>query len=239
MKGKDSTQHTIAIFRHLYEFVNGVLPPELQEEMRHALEHVEHDTELSRDDIEDTMIVFGKKVWPYRKALQEAIELHEGTIGEQFFRSSLSRSMQKRYEEFLHHNGTLRDIHSGAPAHFFTVEERVELNHALVDMHLHLKKYVLQHLKGLGVKEFEKKITEFRQILSDLEAELDHIRAMADDAQEHPLIAREMREHVRGFEHGLSFLGPEYTHEEITRAKEHFSGRKRELTVRGMHLVVT
>ncbi len=234
----NDTQHTKAIFQHLYDFVSYVLPLELQEEMSHALEHIKNDTELSREDIEDTMIIFGKKVWPYRKALQENIELHEGNVGDQFFRGALSRSMQKRFEEFLQHGGTLRDIHSGAPAHFFSVEERVELNHALVDMHQHLKAYVLQHLKGLGRKEFDARVAEFTKILENLETELEHIRDMADDAQEHPLIAREMREHVRGFEHGLAFLGPEYSEEEVLRAREHFVGRKKELTVRQFNIIM-
>jgi hypothetical protein len=238
MKETNYTQHTVEIFRHLYEFVSDVLPSELRAEMKHAFDHVENDQELTRYDIEKTMIIFGKKVWPYRKALQEMIELHEREMGNQFFRSALSRSMQKRFEEFLQHGGTLQDIHSGAPAHFFTSEERVELNHALVDMHTHLKKYVLQHMKGLGKKEFEKRILEFTGILAELDTELDHIREMADEAQEHPLLAREMREHVRGFEHGLVFLGPEYTYDEIFRAKEHFVGRKKELIVRGFHMLL-
>lgn len=238
MKEIHTTQHTIAIFRHLYEFVFGVLPAALQEEMKHALEHITNDPELTRKDIEDTMIVFGKKVWPYRKALQEMIELHEGSVGEQFFRSALSRRMQKRFAEFLEHGGTLRDIHSGAPAHFFSSDERIELNHALVDMHQHLRAYVVQHLKGIGRREFDARVKEFTTILTELETELDHIRDMADNAQEHPLVAREMREHVRGFEHGLAFLGPEYTSDEVTRAREHFQGRKQELIVRGLQISI-
>jgi len=83
-----TTQYTKQIFRRLYDFVAPVLPKELEEEMRHALEHVEQDSELTREDIEDTMIIFGKRVWPYRKALQEAIALHEGTVGEKFFRAA-------------------------------------------------------------------------------------------------------------------------------------------------------
>ena len=232
MNSGKKTQHTIAIFRQLYDFVAAVLPADLRDEMNHALEHVENDTDLSRDDIEETMIIFGKRVWPYRKALQERIELHEGTIGDQFFKSALDRPMKRRFDEFVEHGGTLRDIHSGAPAHFFSAEERVSLNHALVDMHLQIRAYALQHLKGLGAKEFQAHVNEFSNVLKDLDAELDHIRTMADDVQEHPLLAREMREHVRGFEHGLAFLGPEYTHEEVLNAKHHFIGRKKELVVR-------
>lgn len=237
MLERESAQYTIEIFRHLYDFVCEVLPSELRDEMEHAIDHVEHDTDLSRKDIEDTMIIFGKKVWSYRRFLQEMIELHEGKIGDKFFRSILSRSMKKRFEEFLQHGGTLRDIHSGAPAHFFSVEERIELNHSLVDTHLHIKKYVLQYILGPGRDEFEKRVQEFSDILSGLEIELDHIRSMADDTQDHPMLAREMREHVRGFEYGLCFLGPEYSEEEVYKAKEHFIGRKREYIVRGIHLM--
>lgn len=236
MKEKEFTIYTTAMFRHLYEFVADVLPGELREEMQHALMHIEAQPELSRDDIEQTMIVFGKKVWPHRKALQESIELHEGKMGPQFFRSNLSRQMQRRFEEFLHHGGTLQDIHSGAPAQFFSADERAALNHALVDLHQHLRSYVLQHIRGLGADEFSSRVDEFRGMLQMLEEELDHIRTMADDAQEHPLLAREMREHVKGFEHGIVLLGPEYSHEQIAQARDHFVGRKRELVVRGLEI---
>jgi hypothetical protein len=233
-----TTQHTIAIFRHLYEFVRGALPADLQAEMEHALDHVERDTELTREDIEHTMIVFGKKVWPYRKALQEMVEHTEGTMGDQLFRSSLSRSMQKRFQEFLDHGGSLRDIHSGGAVHFFSSEERVELNHALVDMHEHLRAFTVQRIRGIGARDFDTRVSDFARILAELEQELDHIRTMADNTQEHPLVAREMREHVRGFEEGLCFLGVEYTPEEVYNAQEHFHGRKREIRARGVDLLV-
>ncbi len=157
-----TTQHTIAIFRHLYEFVRGALPADLQAEMEHALDHVERDTELTREDIEHTMIVFGKKVWPYRKALQEMVEHTEGTMGDQLFRSSLSRSMQKRFQEFLDHGGSLRDIHSGGAVHFFSSEERVELNHALVDMHEHLRAFTVQRIRGIGARDFDTRVSDSR-----------------------------------------------------------------------------
>ena len=232
MVHSNSTQHTIAIFRHLHDFVSLVLPTDMQAEMQHALEHVESDPMLTRDDIEETMIVFGKRVWPYRKALQEYIELYEGTMGEQLLRAALPRAMKKRFDEFLMSGGTLRDLHSGVPAQFFSVEERTMLNHAFVDMHQSLRNHVLQKIKSIDKKLFEEKVQEFQEVFDHLEKELDTIRTMADDNQEHPLIAREMREHVRGFEHGLAMLGPEYEREWVGKASEHFDGRRRELAVR-------
>jgi len=233
-----TTQYTTQIFRQLYTFVAPVLPTELEEEMRHALEHIENDAELSRADIEDTMIIFGKRVWPYRKALQEVIGLHEGKVGEKFFRAALSRKMQKKFDQFVAQGGTVQDIHTGAPASFFTLEERIELNHALVDMNTHLKTYAIQAVKGTGHKEFQASVQEFTSLLDNLENQLSDIRVMADDAQEHPMIAREMREHIRGFEQGLVLLGQEYSQEEMEKAGDHFHGRRRELKVRGFDTII-
>ncbi|OIO19050.1 MAG: hypothetical protein CO029_00950 [Candidatus Magasanikbacteria bacterium CG_4_9_14_0_2_um_filter_41_10] len=233
-----TTQYTKQIFRQLYAFVAPVLPTDLEEEMRHALEHVEKDAELSREDIEDTMIIFGKRVWSYRKSLQEVVGLHEGIVGEKFFRAALSKKMQKKFDEFVAHGGTLRDIHSGAPASFFTVDERIELNHALVDMDTHIKAYAIQSIKGTGHKQFQASVQEFTSLLDNLENQLSDIRVMADDAQEHPMIAREMREHIRGFEYGLVLLGQEYSQEEVEKAHEHFHGRRRELKVRGFDTII-
>ncbi|HBB38289.1 MAG: hypothetical protein UV82_C0003G0078 [Candidatus Magasanikbacteria bacterium GW2011_GWD2_43_18] len=238
METLPTTQYTKQIFRQLYAFVAPVLPTELEEEMRHALEHIEQDADLTREDIEETMIIFGKRVWPYRKALQEAIGLHEGNVGSKFFRSALSRKMQKKFDEFTSHGGTVHDIHSGAPADFFTTEERIELNHALVNMNTQLTQFAVQSVKGTGHKQFQSSVQEFITLLDNLENQLSDIRVMADDAQEHPMIAREMREHIRGFEYGLVLLGKEYTQEAVEKAQEHFHGRRRELKVRGFDIAL-
>jgi len=67
---------------------------------------------------------------------------------------------------------------------------------------------------------------------NEIEDHLDGLRKMADEEQEHPRLAEEMREQIRGFEYGLCLLGPEQGIESISEAPEYYNGRRLSLRVR-------
>lgn len=225
-------QHTVDIFEHLYRFVLPVIPKKIKEEMEHALSHLQQDAALSVESVEDTMIVFGKLVWPYRKAYAEVMYAYEGKIGEQFLLSHLPREAKKRYQEFVACGGSFRDLHTGAPAQFFSSEERGILCGVLVNLQKDIRLHTAQAVHSTEQKAFAKKVKEFSHILEKIEGQLDALRLMADAEQEHPQLAEEIRAHVRGFELGICFLGPEISFDDLCLLPEHFTGRKKELKVR-------
>lgn len=227
-----TVRHTIDIFERLCDYVMPVLPDRIKMEMTHALEHLQNDYSLSVESVEDTMIVFGKLVWPYRKAYSEVLYAYEGKIGEKFLLTHLPRTLKKRYQGFVACGGNFRDLHSGAPATFFSVEERGQLCGILVDLQQDIRKHVIQAIHSTEQKVFTKKVKEFAAILEKIEGQLDSLRLTADTEQEHPQLAEEIRAHVRGFDLGLCFLGPEISFEDLCRLPEHFVGRKKELKVR-------
>lgn len=229
---KTTVHHTIDIFERLCDYILPVLPVKIKVEMTHALEHLQNDYSLSVESVEDTMIVFGKLVWPYRKAYSEVLYAYEGKIGEKFLFAHLPKSIKKRYQEFVACGGDFRDLHSGAPAKFFSVEERGALCGILVDLQRDIRKHVIQAIHSTEQKIFNKKVKEFSAILEKIEGHLDTLRIMADAEQEHPQLAEEIRAHVRGFDLGLCFLGPEISFDDLCRLPEHFTGRKRDLKVR-------
>ncbi len=231
-----SAQYTISIFERLYNHVEPILPMELRQDMATALEQVKNNYELSLEEIEDTMITFGRYVWPYRKAFEEFIAVYEGHIGENFLISHSSRKMKKRYQDFKLHGGSLRDLHSGRPASFFTSDERIELCEVLVSMNQSLRQHAVQSIRSTDSKKFEAKVAEFAQILLEIEQELDVIRRIADSEQEHPQLASEMRAQVRGFEYGFCLLGPEVDFAAVCNMRGHFEGRRREFKVKGISL---
>lgn len=229
---KTSVHHTIDIFERLCDYVLPVVPEKINTDMAHALEHLQNDYSLSVESVEDTMIVFGKAVWPYRKAYAEILYAYEGKIGEKFLLAHLPRTSKKRYQEFVACGGNFRDLHSGAPAKFFSSEDRSALCGVLVNLQQDIRKHTAQAIHSTEQKIFLKKVKEFTSILEKIEKQLDMLRAMADAEQEHPQLAEEIRAHVRGFELGLCFLGPEVSFDDLCRLPEHFTGRKREIKER-------
>jgi hypothetical protein len=226
---QDPKVHTINIFEQLYNFVKAIIPKEIDDDMHHALDQLRGDFDISLEGIEDTMINFGKKVWPYRKSYTEMLSSYEGKLGEQFLLSRLPKEFKKSYNKFKDNGGSFRDLHSGAAAEFFSSVERQGLCEVLVSVHQDLRSHVVQAVHSTEEKLFENKVKEFTNILNNIEKKLDVMREMADQEQEHPKLAEEIRDHVRTFELGLAAIGPESSYQELCDNHDHFVGRKQDL----------
>ena len=204
--------------------------------MAHALSHLENDQTVSLEEIEDTMIKFGYEVWPWNQAYKEFLAVAETRVGEHFLLPKLTPELQQKYHDFKLYGGTLRDLHSGRPADYFTSEQRGELCVALVEMQRELRAYVNRELVGIEKVRYLRRVNEFQKVLEEIKATLNHLRELADKEQDHPNLANEIREKVRVFEHGLCLLGPELEYEAVCAAPEFFHGRKHELNrLRGIH----
>lgn len=223
-----SVQHTLFIFERLFEDLPPLVPETIRRDMGSALEQMRHNFTLQLPELEDTMIVFGMKIWPYRKAFDEFYNMSESELGESLLFHHVSPKLKKRYQEFLAYGGTYRDLHAGKPAMFFSLEDRGELCGALVDVARDVRAHTAQLVLGADEKRYEERIVEFQLILDDLEKRLDTLRLMAEDEQEHPELAAEIRAQIRSFEYGLCLLGPSHSYEAVCSAEEHFVGRKQE-----------
>jgi len=219
-------KHTLDIFERMTDHLPPLLPKELVADIMHAREQMQNNHSLSVDDLEDTMIAFGKKIWPFRRAFDEFVDLHEGTLGEKFLLGKLSPDMKHRFKQFKEFGGSYRDLHTGAPATFFSPEERGILCQALIDVEQEIESYTRQAVTSTERRAYEDRVVEFSVILDDIEKRLDTLRLMAEDEQEHPDLAAEIRAQIRAFEQGLCLLAPRTDHAAVCRSVEHFEGRK-------------
>lgn len=223
-----SVKYTIDIFARLQRDLAPLVPKEVKADMQQAITQMKENYDLTIDELEDTIISFGKKIWPYRKAFEEFLDTHEAAVGEGFLVAGLSREMKQRYRDFKAYGGTLRDLHVGSPATFFSAEERGFLCEALVEMNLNIRRHTTQSVLSVERQKYENKVVEFQIILDDIEKRLDTLRLMAEGEQEHPELAAEIREQIKSFEFGLCLLGPAHQYEAVCNAEEHFVGRKKE-----------
>ncbi len=222
-----AVKHTIDIFERVMRELPPLVPKEVVIDMNHALEQIRLNFDLTLIELEDTMIIFGKQVWPYRRAFEEFVSTCEGRLGETFLLAKVSSNLKKKYKDFIVYGGDYRDLHSGAPVDFFKTKERLELGAILVEVKIDLRKHTAQEVLSTRRKEYEEKVIEFQTILDDMEKRLNSLRVMADSEQEHPQLAAEIRENIRGFEYGLTALGPHPDHHAVCNAEEYFQGRKK------------
>jgi predicted Zn-dependent peptidase len=228
---------TVELFRKMYEELPPLFPAETRKKMNHALLHLEKDSTLTVKEVEDTMIVFGYEVWPWLRAYREFFVMAETRIGEHFLISRLSRNGQRRYQEFLSYGGTLNDLRSGKGLDFFLDEDQQDFRKALIELRREIKDYTDRMIIGLEKDKYFRRVEEFSAVLTSLKSGLDQLNKLADEEQDHPAIADEIRSKVRSFEYGLCFLGPEQNLEIVNNLPEHFAGRRSELQrMRGINL---
>ena len=210
-------KHTIEIFEMIYKNLPPLVPKEVGEELEHSLEHLRDDYLVGINEAESMMISLGKKVWPYWKAFFEFYDMEQGRMGEKFLLGKLPLELKNKYKEFKEHGGSYHDLRSGGPIVFFETEERQILTGAFVDVDKDIKQHTRQSVLSMERVKYEKLILDFQVTLDDIEKRLDSLRMLAEDEEEHPELATEIRQRVRDFEYGLCLLGPNARHEEITK----------------------
>lgn len=229
-------ESTLNLFRHLYDHLPPLFPEAPKQKMGEALHRLENDPKATLDEVERAMIKFGYEVWPWNQAYKEFLAVAEDKVGEHFLLPKLSKELQSKYKDFKLYGGTLRDLHSGRPAVFFTSEERVELCGALVSYQQELRDYTSHELKGLEQDKYLERVNDFLDILEDIRNMLDNLRMLADREADHPMLAAEIRSQVTHFEHGLCLLGPELNYTAVCNSAEFFGERKHHLNrLKGIH----
>ncbi|MDP2684436.1 MAG: hypothetical protein Q8P20_05255 [bacterium] len=229
---KLSVKHTLDIFSHLVLKMPPLVPKGIQTDVKQAYEQMKSNFGLELEETEKTIIVFGKKLWPYRRAFEEFFSVYKSEVGEKFLVGKLTPKLKRRYSEFLEYGGTFRDLHSGNPALFFSSDERVEACEALIQVNTDVSKYTAQAVLATTRTSYEKRVVEFQTILDDIEKRLASLLVMAEAEQEHPELAEEIRQQVLSFEYGLCLLGPPHHYDAICQSEEHFKGRKIEQVYR-------
>ncbi len=225
------TQHTIDIFERMYQKLPPLVPDAVKKEFAHALEHLRDDITITSEDVEDIVISLGKKVWPYWRAFGEFVDMHQGKMGEKFLLGKLPIAVKNKYKEFKVLGGTYYDLRSGSPMNFFADKERHVLMVEIVEVDIHVRKHAIQLVLSTERKKYEDLIIDFEEVLVGIEKRLETLRTMAEDEEEHPRLADEIRDQVRSFEFGLCLLGPNTKHEHVSAAEDFFKERRKEKKV--------
>jgi len=228
-------QYSISLFEQMCDDLPPLFPKEEQEAIQHALGHVKKDADITSDQLDDTIIVFGKKLWPYQRAFQEFSERVERHRGNEFFEAHV-REYPELYEWFKawqYGGGHVAELFCGKWKHVgaLTAGERVALCHILAEARRDIRHAAITMVAGQERAAYERLIIEFRLLLEAIEEQLNHLRTIANDEQEHPQLAAELREQIRGFERGLALLEPHTTLEEVCSARERMHWKRAELSM--------
>lgn len=233
-------QNTIKIFRIFYDKLPPLVPADILTSMKNELEGFETRGAQNVDEVEDKMINFGYKVWPWMQAHKEMMSDAMQNMVEHFLLPRLSDGILNKYTNYKNLGMPLEDLYSGRAAHgYFTEKERVELAQAMVDARNDLDNYIDHQVVGLEKERFLGRVKDLEEILEDIKTKLQYLKELADREDDHENLANEIRARIRAFEQGLCLLGPALKHEEVEEAIEFFEGRKKDLNrLRGIHVPI-
>ncbi len=220
------TKYTIEIFKRTHDNLPPLIPSGIKEEMVHALEHFENDYTIGSDEVENSVIALGKKIWAYWKAFSELYNINQGKLGEKFLLGKLTPPLKKKYRAFKEHGGDYHDLRTGGPIDFFETKDRLHITKALVEVDKDIQSHTQQAVMTTDRKKYEDLIIDFQETLDNIEKRLDTLRLMAEDEEEHPSIAEEIREQVKTFEFGLCLLGPNTNEDDLHESEEYYFERR-------------
>lgn len=211
-----------------------MFPVDDREAMLHALEHIKKDADITAEQIEDTIITFGKKLWPYRRAFLEFLSQVEKRRTDEFIDSHIKQypELYEWFRDWQHSGGRMYDLFRGSKEYMekLSPEDRGALCSVLVETKRDVRDAAALMVAGPDKDAYKKRVLEFQILVEAIDERLDGLRKLADEEQEHPQLADEIRQEVRDFERGLAFLRRHTTFEAVCNAHERAHGRRAELS---------
>jgi len=228
--------YSVLLFEQLYQDLPPFFPKAEREAMRHALDHIQHDAEITSEEMDTTLIVFGKKIWPYAQAFREFFEQIEKRRADEFFEAHAQHNpaLCAWLPEWQESGGHAYELFRGAREHVghLSPEERGALCEVLVETKRDLKNATAIMVSGPDKEVYQKRVLEFTMVAEAIDERLENLRGLADNEQEHPELAEEIRQSVRDFEKGMAFLKAHTTFEDVCHFESRVPVRRKVMAAR-------
>lgn len=226
-------QHTLIIYETILNRIPPLVPRDIKQSLEVELDRLYRREDTTLDEVEESMTVYGKKIWPYMKAFEEMVTVHEKRIGDTFLTKRASPGLRKKYTLVRELGGEYGSIYSGETLDHFDHAEKHELAGLLVDLKHEVRRYAMQAVLTHDRKTYEEKIEYYGGIIKEINEVIELLKDFAEEhAENHENLAEDVRGKIKAIEQSLAFIGPEITIDEIRNTPEYYRGRREERKVR-------
>ena len=213
---------SLNILKALIDSAPKAFPAEKRTEMGKSYEALLANLQASQAEIEETMIAFGKEIWPYRKAFWKMHDIYGSKREGVIVKEKLSPELRSKFLEFVSGGGDLEDFRHGAVLEeTFTPEEKFTLGQAELEAHDQVDAEIETMCQGEKQAEFQEMVNGFQAFRDKLIEKINILKGMAQQA---PKWAGEIEEKARTFEEGFSLLEKSYNIEDIDGAVDYYQG---------------
>ncbi|MFA7245024.1 MAG: hypothetical protein WC070_02470 [Candidatus Magasanikbacteria bacterium] len=231
---EEAKKHTINIFKKVYNELPPMVDVDLKKDMREKIEEILADNTVTLEELEDFMIFFGKKIWPYFQAFEEIYNIYHERLSEKIFLQRASKNIVKKVDLIKNTGVKFLDLVSGKVHHFFEHNERnerMEIMTLLVDLKQDIRKHATQAIMTHEKKSYEQKISKYSKMVADINVVIEDLHKFANEESEN-FFAEDIRDKVRSIEYSFAFLGPKINYHEILDLLDYYKGKKEEKKMR-------
>ncbi len=226
-------QHTLSIYETILNRIPPLVPRNIKQSFEVELDRLHRTRDISLDEVEQSMVEHGRKLWPYIKAFEEMVAVHEKAMGNKFLLQKASPGLRKKYALVCELGGEFGPMCYGASLEHFDHDERRELNELLVELKRDIRTFAMQAVLTHDRKTYEEKIEYYGGMVEEINAIIESLRTFArNHAENHSNLARDVESKITAIEQSLVFLGPPIHIEEIRKTPEYYQGRREERKVR-------
>ncbi|MFA7314606.1 MAG: hypothetical protein WC025_01580 [Candidatus Magasanikbacteria bacterium] len=232
MKEK-AIQHTLNIFKQVYRNLPPLVGTNLREQIKQKLEEAVDNGELTLVELENFMIFYGKKIWPFVQAFEDIYHIYHEKLSEKLFLQKASKKIVKKYILMKETGVKFVDLFKGAVHHFFDHEDRLELSELLVSLKKDIRKYAVQAVMTHEKENYEMKINKYGQMVKDINLVIEDLHKFAKEENDRDF-AEDVLDKAKTIEYSFAFLGPKISYGEIMNLLEYYVGKKEEKKMRRM-----
>jgi len=226
-----AVQHTLNIFKQVHRNLPPLVDVKLREEMKAKIEELVDTGKVTLEELEDIMIFYGKKVWPFVQAFEDIYHVYHEKLSEKIFLAKASKSIIGKYNTIKETGVNFFDIFSGTLHHFFSHEERMELLDLLISLKRDIRQHATQAVLTHEKTNYEEKIDKYGQMVQDINKVIEDLHKFANEEKDNNL-ALDVLDKARTIEYSLAFLGPKINYPEILDLLDYYKGKKEEKKMR-------
>jgi Rad3-related DNA helicase len=225
--------HTLKIYQRLYDRMPPFVPEQVYLDIEKELKNFFARQDATVSEVENSMMKYGEKIWPYVKAFEEMVKVHEHVLADKIFHQKASPRLRKKYALVCKLGHGFEPVCYGIALEHFDHDEKQELNELLVELKRDVRRYAMQAVLTHDKVTYQEKIDRYGKVVEEINVVLHSLSDFSNrERGDHGDLVHDMEGKIRAIQQSFAFLGPAIDIEEIRRMPEYYKGRKEERKMR-------
>jgi len=217
-------QFTLNLFLEMIEKAPVTFPAERKEEMEKKREVFLKDKKIACAKVEEAVVFFGRKIWPYREAWQEIYEKYGRPKEAEYFEKNLPKELHEKYFACKVKGGghCLREYRMcGLMEKCFSPDEKFFLDQTVISTLSKTKEEVDKLVLGEKKEEYQSLFEKWSALQKTMAEKIEELKKMA---RANLKWRAEILDKIKTIEHGWSMIEQDITLKDVEQVIDFYAG---------------